>query len=173
MQNIYQRIAVLQCGIPGGAWPGTIVTWPWLRVSMIYCCALTLWSQICVTCRRYWFPDSVALSGCVGARCLGPEGWLHTYEMVPEHFDNQNLSGVVGKCCFLGCVVWDKTFMCSVFTQPWPRYQIFYCLLASMAVVQTEDIRASFLFVGDLNGHHQEWLGSTTKNRHGVNEVDC
>ena len=29
-------------------------------------------------------------------------------------------------------------------------------------------IRASFLFVGDLNGHHQEWLGSTTTNRHGV-----
>ena len=22
-----------------------------------------------------------------------------------------------------------------------------------------EDVRASFLFVGDLNGHHQEWLG--------------
>ena len=29
-------------------------------------------------------------------------------------------------------------------------------------------VRASFLFVGDLNGHHQEWLGSTTTNRHGV-----
>ena len=29
-------------------------------------------------------------------------------------------------------------------------------------------MRASFLFVGDLNGHHQDWLGSTTTNRHGV-----
>ena len=37
-----------------------------------------------------------------------------------------------------------------------------------MAAVQAEDIRASLLFVGDLNGHHQEWLGSTTTNRHGV-----
>ena len=45
--------------------------------------------------------------------------------------------------------------------------RIFYCLLASTATVQTEDIRAFFLFVGDLNGHHQEWLGSTTTNRHG------
>ena len=45
---------------------------------------------------------------------------------------------------------------------------IFDCLLASMAAVQTEDVRASFLFVGDFNGHHQEWLGSTTMNRHGV-----
>ena len=37
-------------------------------------------------------------------RCLGPEGWLHTYEMVTEHFANQNLSVVVAKCCFLGFV---------------------------------------------------------------------
>ena len=44
--------------------------------------------------------------------------------------------------------------------------RIFYCLLASMAAVQAEDVRASFLFVSDLNGHHQEWLGSTTKNSH-------
>ena len=35
-----------------------------------------------------------------------------------------------------------------------------------------EDVRASFLFVGDLNGHHQEWLGSTITNRHGVAAFD-
>ena len=42
------------------------------------------------------------------------------------------------------------------------------CLLTSIASVQAEDVRASFLFVGDLNGHHQEWLGSATTNSHGV-----
>ena len=36
-----------------------------------------------------------------------------------------------------------------------------------MAAVQAEDIHASFLFVGDLNGHHQEWLCSITTNHHG------
>ena len=30
------------------------------------------------------------------------------------------------------------------------------------------DMRVSFLFVGDLNDHHREWLGSTTTNRYGV-----
>ena len=35
--------------------------------------------------------------------------------------------------------------------------RIFDCLLTSMAAVQAEDIRASLLFVGDLNGLHQEW----------------
>ena len=41
-----------------------------------------------------------------------------------------------------------------------------------MAAVQVEDVRASFLYVGDLNGHHQEWLRSTTTNRHGVATFD-
>ena len=27
------------------AWPGTLVTWPWLRLSMIFCCAETLVSD--------------------------------------------------------------------------------------------------------------------------------
>ena len=26
--------------------------------------------------------------------------------------------------------------------------------------------------MGDLNGHQQEWLGSTTTNRHGVAAID-
>ena len=33
-------------------------------------------------------------------------------------------------------------------------------------------MRASSLFVGDLNGHHQEWLGSATTYRHGVASFD-
>ena len=41
-----------------------------------------------------------------------------------------------------------------------------------MAAVQAADARASFLFVGDMNGHHQEWLGSITTNRHGVAALD-
>ena len=41
-----------------------------------------------------------------------------------------------------------------------------------MATVQAEYVRTSFLFMGDLNGHHQEWLGSTTTNRHGVASLD-
>ena len=41
-----------------------------------------------------------------------------------------------------------------------------------MAAVQAEDVRASSLFVGDSNGDHQEWLDSTTTNRHGVAVFD-
>ena len=41
-----------------------------------------------------------------------------------------------------------------------------------MAAVQAEDIRASYLIVGNFNGHHQEWLGSNTTNLHGVAAFD-
>ena len=62
----------------------------------------------------------------------------------------------------------DRTYMCSVYHNPDVDDRIFDCLLISMAAVQTDDVCASFLFVGDLNGHHQKWLGSTTTNRHDV-----
>ena len=37
----------------------------------------------------------------------------YTYEMDMVHFANPSLSVVVEKCCFLGIVVWDKTYMCN------------------------------------------------------------
>ena len=41
-----------------------------------------------------------------------------------------------------------------------------------MVAVQAEDMRASFLFMGYLNGHHPEWLGSAMSNSHGVAAFD-
>ena len=38
--------------------------------------------------------------------------------------------------------------------------------------MQAVDVHASFLLMGDLNGHHQEWLDSTTTNCHGVAALD-
>ena len=62
--------------------------------------------------------------------------------------------------------------MFSLYRNPDLDDQIFDCLLTSMAAVQAEDVHASFLFVDDLNGHHQEWLGFTTTNHHGVAAFD-
>ena len=66
----------------------------------------------------------------------------------------------------------QNLYVFSLYRNPDLDDQIFDCLLASVAAVQADDIRASFLFVCDLNGHHQEWLGSTTTNRHGVAAID-
>ena len=73
---------------------------------------------------------------------------------------------------FMVCGVRQNLYVFSLHRNADLDDRIFDCLLASMAAVQTEDIRASFLFVGDLNGHHQEWSGSTTTNRHGVAAFD-
>ena len=59
----------------------------------------------------------------------------------------------------------QNLYVFSFYRNPDIDNWIFDCLLASMAATQTEDIRASFLFEEDLNGHHQDWL-----NRHRVAE---
>ena len=69
------------------------------------------------------------------------------------------------------CGLRQNFYVYSIYSNPDQDDRIYDCLLTSMAAVQAEDVRASFLFVGDLNGHHQEWLGSTTTNRHGVATV--
>ena len=104
-------------------------------VQLIYCCALRLWSQISATCLRCWFPVSVALSCCVGARCLGPVGWLHMFEMITEHFANPNLSVAVGNAGFRVCGVRQNLYVYSLYRNPDLDDRIFDCLLASMAAV--------------------------------------
>ena len=53
----------------------------------------------------------------------------------------------------------------NLYSNPGLVDRIFDCLLTSMAAVQAEDVRASFIFAGDLNG-------STTTNCHGVASFD-
>ena len=48
----------------------------------------------------------------------------------------------------------QNLYVFSLYRNPDLDDRIFDCLLASMAVVQTEDIRAYFLSVSDLNWHH-------------------
>ena len=57
---------------------------------------------------------------------------------------------------FKVCDVRQKLYVYSLYRNPDLDDRIFDCLLTSMAAVQAEDVRASFLFVGDLNGHHQD-----------------
>ena len=80
-----------------------------------------------------------------------------------------------GCCEMLVCRVCGARpnfYVFSLFRNPDLNDQIYDCLLSAMAAVQAADAHASFLFVGVWNGHHQEWLGSTTTNRHGVEALD-
>ena len=73
---------------------------------------------------------------------------------------------------FRVCGARQNLYVFCLYRNPDLDDRIFDCLLTSMAAVQAEDVRASFLFVGDLFGHHQEWLGSATTNRHGIAAFD-
>ena len=63
-------------------------------------------------------------------------------------------------CCemlvYRVCGARQNIYAISFYLNPNQDNRIFDCLLVSMAAVQAEDISASFLFVGYLNGHHQE-----------------
>ena len=61
---------------------------------------------------------------------------------------------------FRVCGVRQNMYVFSLSHSPDLDDLIFDWLLTSMAAVQAEDVRTSLLFVGDLNGHHQEWLTS-------------
>ena len=84
---------------------------------------ILLSSETLVSC-RYESPVGVASPRICFFRLVvpgqdasgGPQGGRHTYEMNMEHFANSSLSADAAKCCFLGFVVRDRTYMCSVFT---------------------------------------------------------
>ena len=57
---------------------------------------------------------------------------------------------------FRVCGARQNLYVFSIYRNPDLDGQIFHCLLTTMAAVQAEDVRASFMFVGDLNGHDQE-----------------
>ena len=66
-------------------------------------------------------------------------------------------------------------YVFSLNHNPYLDDRIFDWLLASIAAVQAElsmrmSVPISYLWV--IYGHHQEWLGSTTMNRHGVVAFD-
>ena len=70
------------------------------------------------------------------------------------------------------CGVRQNLYVISLYRNPDQDDRIFDSLLTSMTAVQAEHVHASFLFVGDLNDHHQEWLDSTITNRHAVAVFD-
>ena len=63
-------------------------------------------------------------------------------------------------CCemlvFRVCGARQNFYVFSLYRNPDLDDRIYYCLLTALADVQAPDACASLLFVGDLNGNHQE-----------------
>ena len=71
------------------------------------------------------------------------------------------------------CSRFNNYYIFSLYRNPDLDSQIYDCLLVKMAEIQSLDTKASFVFVGDLNAHHTEWLNSISPtNRHGRAALD-
>ena len=64
-------------------------------------------------------------------------------------------------------------YLFSIYRNPDANDDIYDCLLSSMAAIQESDRKAAFLFVGDFNAHHREWLNSVSPTDcHGLRALD-
>ena len=54
-------------------------------------------------------------------------------------------------------------YVFALYRSPSADDSVLDCLLAAMADVQQADRKSSFVFVGDFNAHHREWLGSVSQ----------
>ena len=78
------------------------------------------------------------------------------------------------------CSKHNNIYVFSVYRNPDLDDSIFDCLKESMARVQERDPKSCFIFVGDVNVHHREWLQSrSSTDSHGIaalnftNETGC
>ena len=122
--------SVVMCG----AWPGTLVTWPW-RWSSRY--DILLYSETLLVGAdgsRIWSPCLV-LSG---QDASGPREWRLTYEMDIYYGAFRQPKFVCG-CCemliFTVCGVSLSLYVFSLYRSPDLDYRILDCLLTSIAAV--------------------------------------
>ena len=70
------------------------------------------------------------------------------------------------------CVANNYFYLFSVYQNPDADDGIFYCCLVSMAAIQENDRKASFVFI-DFNAHHKEWLNYVSHTAcHGLRVLD-
>ena len=66
------------------------------------------------------------------------------------------------------CGARSNFYLFFVYRSPNTDDRVYDCLLESMGRIQSEDPKSVFLFAGDFNSHHMEWLGSPRNDNHGV-----
>ena len=71
------------------------------------------------------------------------------------------------------CSRFNNFYLFPSYRNPDLDGSIYECLLNSMASIQEVDNKASFIFVGDFNAHHREWLGSVSPtDAHGYDALN-
>ena len=141
--------------VMSGAWPGTL-EWPdhgfvsvWYTV-VLWDFALRYASRVEGAGSRFRSPCLVSWQDASGQWDCIRSRWLRIISPIQIWMWLLRNAGFYGLWCETG-----PLYVQSL-SQPWPRWPDFLLFtIASMTAVQAEDVRACFLSVGDLNGHHQ------------------
>ena len=67
---------------------------------------------------------------------------------------------------------YHNIYIFAVYRNPNANDTIFDCLLTQMSSIQSADPKASFIFCGDINAHHREWLSSRLTDSHGRSALE-
>ena len=99
----------------------------------------------------------VPLSCAGAADASGPRDGCIRAKWI-EHFANPYLSVVTANAGFMVCDARQNFYVFWLYRNPDLDDRIVYCLPTSIASVQADNARASYQFVGDLNGPHLGWV---------------
>ena len=106
-------------------------------------------------------------------KSIEPRGWQYILGVVVLPLIRPALNVGVMKLRSSKCVANIIISIWSVCRNPDADDGIFDCLLVSMAAIQENDRKASFVFIGDFNAHHKEWLNSISQTDcHGLRALD-
>ena len=99
-----------------GALSGTLLTWRWLCLSMIYCRALILWSQI----RELQVPGFGRPVLLYWGKMPRPEGWLHMHvrDGYGAFCQNKFECDCCGMLFFMVCGVRQNIHVFSLYHNP-------------------------------------------------------
>jgi len=71
------------------------------------------------------------------------------------------------------CSRFNNFYIFSLYRSPNSDDSIYDCLLTSYISIQENDIKSCFIFIGDFNAHHRDWLNSVSPtDRHGISALD-
>ena len=131
------------------AFLGTWKTWQWLCLSTIYCFALRPWSRTGVIYQSIWSSCPVLCRDGM-PRASGMAAYVRD-----RYGSYRQPKFELGYCEMQVLMVCGAIQNFYVFSLVWDLDELIYeCWLTTMAAMQAVDDRASFLFMGDLNGHH-------------------
>ena len=94
-------------------------------------------------------------------------------EIIFLPMDRPNMSGCHESLVVRVCSKYRNFYIFGLYRNPNNDDSIYNCLTSAMCRIQDSDCKTCFIFTGDFNAHHRNWLGSRSQtNSHGFSALD-